>query len=169
MKFQSSISFASSTLFQNLLQHEIRGTTFDLRRSILGNMNHVNLESMLKYIINFCVGYSRNDISAKKMENNVTINGIEKSTDDSILIEKEFACCRCAARCCSDLDLMVVLCECDDEIIKKFLESVTKDTIISSCKILTLHFYIKSLSLPNEINARTNSDITCKQDVLKQN
>ena len=28
------------------------------------------------------------------------------------------------------IDLMFVLCECDDKIIKKFLESVTKDTII---------------------------------------
>ena len=67
------------------------------------------------------------------------------------------------------IDLMFVLCECDDEIIKKFLESVTKDTIISTCKILTSHFSIKSLSLPNEINARTNLGITCKQDILKQN
>jgi len=151
---------------------------------------------MLKYIINFCVGYTRNDILAKQMENNVTINEIEKSIDDSILIEKEFVCCRCATRCCSVLDLMVALCECDDEIVKKFLESVTDDTIISSCKILTSHFSTKLLSLPSQINARTNLGIiaklsiarfmlsivnhidsenyhtrsmTCKQDVLKQN
>ena len=131
-----------------------------------------------------------------QMESNFIMNGIEQSTDDSILIEKEFACCRCAARCYSVLDLMFALCECDDEVIKKFLESVTKDTIISTCKILTSHFSIKLLSLPNQINARTNLGIsaklsvarfmlsivnhkasqnyhtramTCKQDVLKQN
>ncbi len=64
---------------------------------------------------------------------------------------------------------MFVLCKCDDEIIKKFLESVTKDTIIYVCKILTSHFSIKSLSSPNKINARANLGIPCKQDVLKQN
>jgi len=30
--FQSSINFTSSTMFQNLSQHEIPDTTFDLRR-----------------------------------------------------------------------------------------------------------------------------------------
>ena len=62
---------------------------------------------------------------------------------------------------------MFVLRECDDEIIKKFLESVTKDTVIFVCKILTSHFSIKSLSSPDDINARTNFGIPCKQDVLK--
>ena len=102
------------------------------------------------------------------MESNFIMNGIEKSTDDSILIEMEFACCRCAAQCYFVLDLMFVLCEYDDKIIKKFLESITMDTIISSCKILTSHFSIQSFSLPNKMNARTNLGITCKQDILKQ-
>jgi len=97
------------------------------------------------------------------------MNGIEKSTNDSILIEKEFACCRCAAQSYSVLDFMYVLCECDDEIMKKFLVIVTKDAIISTWKILTSHFSNKSLFLRNYINARTNLGITCKQNVLKQN
>ena len=97
------------------------------------------------------------------------MNGIEKSTDDSILIEMEFACCWCAAQCYFVLDLMFVLYECDDKILKKFLESVTMDTIRSTCKILTSHFSIQSLSLPNEMNARTNLGTTCKQHILKEN
>ena len=43
MKFESSI-FVSSSLFQNLLQHEMCDTTFDLRCSMLGNTSHVNLK-----------------------------------------------------------------------------------------------------------------------------
>jgi len=73
------------------------------------------------------------------------------------------------AQCYFVLDSMFVLCECDDKIIKKFRESVTIDTIRSTCKILTSHFSIQSLSLSNEMNARTNLGITCKQDILKQN
>ncbi len=42
------------------------------------------------------------------------MNGMEKSTDDSLLIEKEYACCRFAAQHCYVFDLMFVLCECDD-------------------------------------------------------
>ena len=53
------------------------------------------------------------------MESNFIMNGIEKSTDDSILIEMEFACCRCAAQCYFVLDLMFVLCECDKQDILK--------------------------------------------------
>ena len=34
---------------RQLLQHEINGTTFDLRRSMLGNTSHVILKYKLKY------------------------------------------------------------------------------------------------------------------------